>query len=152
MAAIAQRAPAEAPLRMLDGAEQSLSQYRGRVVVLQVMSTRCSRCVQIVKLLNALQHDLGIQPIAIAINAEAREMIDDFVTHSTPEFPVALDSKKNICELLGLSADKPLYLPVIAFLDCAGVIRALSCPGTDFFTKAEKSFPAMIRRLQEDRQ
>jgi hypothetical protein len=136
---------------MLDGTEQRLSQYRGRVVVLQVMSTRCRRCVQIVKLLNGWQQSLGIQPVAIAINAEAREMIGDFVTHSAPEFPVALDSKKNICGLLDLPQDKPLYLPVIAFLDRDGVIRALSCPGTDFFAQAEVTFPAMIRKLQEDR-
>ena len=79
-------------------------------------------------------------------------MIDDFVRHSGPTFPVALDSKKNICDLLGLPPEKPLYLPVIAFLDRGGVIRALSCPGTDFFTQAETTFAALVRKLQEDPQ
>ncbi|SRR5579871_6862116 len=140
----------EMKLRLLDGTDRMLSDFRGRVVVLQVMSTRCSRCAQIVKLLNDLQRSLEIQPIAIAINAEAREMIDAFVAHSGPEFPVALDSKANLCDLLGLPQDKPLYLPIIAFLDRRGVIRGLSAPGTDFFTQAETTFPAMIRRIEEE--
>src|SRR5258708_34687215 len=106
MAAIAHRTASDIALRFADGTEQMLSEHRGRVVVLQVMSTRCTRCSQIVKLLNEWQQTPGIQPIGIAINAEAREMIHDFIARCSPAFPGALDDKHNICTLLGLARDQ----------------------------------------------
>ena len=151
MAAVAQKMPAELTLRMMDGQERMLSEYRGRIVVLQVMSTRCGGCVRKIKLLNDLQETFGndcIQPIAVAINTEAPEMIEEFIERSGPRFPVALSSKQNVCEFAGLPQAKPLFLPVILFIDREGVVRGLSCPGTDFFTEAETTFPAMIRRLE----
>lgn len=150
MPAIAHRAAADIRLRLPDGSERMLSEYRGRVVVLQVMSTRCVRCAEIVALLNRLRRELAIQPIAIAVNGEARETIAEFAAACAPEFPLALDSKTNVCDLLGLPREHPLAVPVIAFLDRCGVIRGLSAPGTDFFNRAETTFPEMIRRIGEE--
>jgi len=147
MATATQSLPLEWDLEGIDGARLSLSEYRGRVVVLQILSTRCSRCAAIIQMLNRLQRELGIQAMAIAINAEARDKIEEFVRHSGPEFPVAIDTKANVCELLGLPHDKPLFLPVIAFVDRMGTVRGLSCPGTDFFSQAATTFPAMVERL-----
>jgi len=142
-----QSLPLDWELELIDGGRQALSQYRGRVVVLQILSTHCSRCAAIIQMLNRLQRELGMQALAIAVNAEAREKIEEFVRHSGAEFPVAIDTKANVCELLGLPHDKPLFLPVIAFVDRMGTVRGLSCPGTGFFTQAATTFPAMVERL-----
>jgi peroxiredoxin len=150
MASATQRLPLEWELELIDGGRQALSHYRGRVVVLQILSTRCSRCAAIVQMLNLLQREFGIQALALAVNADAREKIDEFVHHSGPEFPVAIDTKPNVCDLLGLPHDRPLFLPVIAFVDRTGTVRGLSCPGTDFFTRAETTFPAMVKKLARE--
>ncbi len=152
MAAIAQRIPAEMMLHLMDGRSRQLSEYRGRIVILQVMTTRCSRCAGIVKLLNELQRSVNVQPIAIAIDPEAERRLPEFVERTAPEFPVAVSSKTTICELFDLPKERPLYLPVIAFLDKHGAIRGLVAPGTEFFHHAETMFPKFIAKLQEDGQ
>ena len=85
---------AEVPLALKDlfGAEQGLSSYRGRIVILNFWATYCVPCRTEMPDLAAIQNEyaaLGVQVIgAAADTAEDRDKILKFVKETKVNFPV----------------------------------------------------------------
>ncbi|MGH9796012.1 MAG: TlpA family protein disulfide reductase [Candidatus Acidiferrales bacterium] len=115
-------APVELALRGMDGAEQRLSEYRGRIVVLNFWATWCVPCREEMPMLVRLQQEyesrgvLVIGPSADAPDTQAK--IAPFLTELQIQFPIWVGATTEHMEQLGLGT----ALPATAVIDREGRI------------------------------
>ncbi|MDC8446975.1 MAG: TlpA family protein disulfide reductase [Nitrospira sp.] len=104
----------------LDGKEQRLSQYRGKVVLVNFWATWCKPCTTEMPAMQAIfdkLHDKGF--VVLAINeledeAKVREHIQQY-GHT---FPVLMDRDNKVANQFGVFG-----LPVSVFIDEKGVVQ-----------------------------
>ena len=108
-------------LRDLSGKTVTLSEYRGKVVLLNFWSTLCVPCTAEMPSLNRLHAALGnkgLHVIAVSIDASDRP-VKDFVTEKRIAFTILRDPEKEVFfdEFAGPS------LPASYLIDRNGIIR-----------------------------
>jgi thiol-disulfide isomerase/thioredoxin len=133
-----------------NGQQELLSKYKGKVVVLEFLSTTCPHCQNSSKLLSKLNTELGpkgFQPIGAAINPEGD--VADFVKRFGVNFPVGKTTRDTAYAYLQHSILAPtFYVPQMVFIDRNGVIRA-QYGGSDAFlsTNEEANIRSMVEKL-----
>jgi thiol-disulfide isomerase/thioredoxin len=80
-------------LPRLDGSVQKLSNYRGRVVMVNLWATWCPPCVEELPLLDQIVADYGPRGVVVLGVAadERKEAVERFVDSHKPAFEVLLD-------------------------------------------------------------
>ncbi len=112
---------AEFTLTDLEGRPQSLSQYRGKIVLLNFWATWCKPCTTEMPAMQATYdrlRDKGF--VVLAVNeleddAKVREHIQAY-RHT---FPVLMDRENRVANLYGVYG-----LPVSVFIDETGTVRS----------------------------
>src|ERR1700683_2688681 len=103
-----------------------LSNYKGKVVVVQFLLTTCPHCQRFSQLLDKLQADYGpkgFQALGAAVNEATPEMAKDYHNQYAQAFPVGPLLREPLNIFLGLSVmDRPGF-PQIAVVDRKGQIR-----------------------------
>lgn len=112
----------ELALKDLSGTEQKLSDYRGKVVLLNFWATWCVPCRKEMPSLVALQNEYGpkgLQIIAASIDEPStRPKIEPFARDSKLNFPVLIGAHVGYMEQFGLDA----VLPSTVLIDRDGNI------------------------------
>ncbi|HVF90491.1 MAG TPA: TlpA disulfide reductase family protein [Blastocatellia bacterium] len=115
---------AELTLKDLFGAEQRLSSYRGRIVVLNFWATYCVPCRKEMPDLSAIQNEyaaLGVQVIGAASDKMAdQQKVKQFIKETKLNFPVWLEASAEDMARFGLGS----ALPGTAIIDRDGKIVA----------------------------
>jgi thiol-disulfide isomerase/thioredoxin len=87
-------------LSSLDGRSVSLSDFRGKLVILSFWATWCGPCKQEIPSLEALYsklQDRGLVVLAVDVDArETRQVVADFAQANGMSFPVLLDSQSTV--------------------------------------------------------
>lgn len=108
-------------LKDLQGGRQTLSGYKGKLVLLNFWSTTCPPCVQELPSLNVLyqeQRQAGLLVLGIALDP-AEKPVRELVGKLRLEFPTMLDSNKDIYfDTYGLFGQ-----PVSIIIDRSGIVR-----------------------------
>ena len=114
--------PVELALRGLDGTEQKLSNYRGRIVILNFWATWCVPCREEMPMLVRLQQEYesrGVTVIGPSADApETQAKIEPFLRELKIGFPIWIGATTEHMERLGLGA----ALPATAVIDRDGRI------------------------------
>lgn len=115
----ASRAP-DFTLQTLDGMTVTLSNLRGKPVMLTFWSIDCPACVSQIPFLNGF-YDAGKSRIElVTINAGDNPLaVKDFVIAHEIKFPVLLDRWKKTAQAYGIPG-----VPVTFFIDTQGIIKA----------------------------
>jgi peroxiredoxin len=105
----------------LDGRTQSLSQYRGKVVLLNFWATWCKPCTTEMPAMQACYDKLRDKGfIVLAVNElEDDEKVREHITTYKHTFPVLMDRENRVANLYGVYG-----LPVSVFIDEQGVVQA----------------------------
>jgi peroxiredoxin len=124
------QAPRPAPeysFKLLSGQTVRLSQYRGKVVVLQFLLTTCPHCLMASQTLAKLQREYGtqkLQVLGVAINSGAELELPTFVKQADIGYPTGTASNQSMYGFLRLSLMQRVLMPQVAFIDKDGVIRS----------------------------
>jgi thiol-disulfide isomerase/thioredoxin len=114
--------PVELTLRGMDGAEQRLSNYRGRVVILNFWATWCVPCREEMPMLMRLRKEFaarGVEVIGPSADApETQNKIAPFLRKQKIDFPIWIGATTADMERLHLGT----ALPATAVLDRDGRI------------------------------
>lgn len=111
-------------LPLLDGGEVSLSDYRGRVVVLNFWASWCGPCRAEIPAFQAAA-DQRDDAVFLLVNAnEDARIVADFVAEQQMTMPVALDPDDAVNDMYRIR-----FLPTTFIIDAGGVIRQI--PGFD---------------------
>jgi thiol-disulfide isomerase/thioredoxin len=120
------------PLDVVDsttGKHIVLSNYKGKVVVIQFLLTTCSHCQEFSRVLDRLQAEYGpkgFQAIGAAVNEATPEMAKDYHAQYAQAFPVGPLLRDPLNLFMSLSVmDRPGF-PQIAVVDRKGQIREQS--------------------------
>ena len=149
--------PLPRPAPVLDiidsnGKHVVLSNYRGKVVVLQFLLTNCTHCRAFSGLLDKLQTEYGskgFQAIGAAVNDPTNEMVRDYQANFGRNFPVAAAPRDKAFGFLGLSVMVRVGFPQIAVIDRKGQIREQSSSDITAVQplQGESHLRALIERL-----
>ncbi|MDR1784863.1 MAG: TlpA family protein disulfide reductase [Spirochaetaceae bacterium] len=99
-------------LPFLDGAEKTLSAYKGRVVFLNFWATWCPPCREEMPSMETLYQrfrEQGLEFIAVDIQ-ESGDAVQAFITAKGLHFPVALDESGSVAARYGVSAIPTTYI------------------------------------------
>ncbi|MBI4400523.1 MAG: TlpA family protein disulfide reductase [Nitrospirae bacterium] len=104
----------------LSGRVQSLSQYRGKIVLLNFWATWCKPCTTEMPAMQAAYERLRDHDFAVlAINElEDTQKVAEHIRDHGHTFPVLLDQDNRVANLYGVFG-----LPVSVFIDEAGTIQ-----------------------------
>ena len=111
-----------------------LSQFRGKVVVIEFIMTTCPHCQAAAKVMTKFQHDYGsrgFQAIDLAINVlanntsaeSASEQVSAFANTYGAEFPVGFLPQEQMMSFMGFSIMDRMVVPQMVLIDKKGFVR-----------------------------
>ena len=130
-----------------------LSNYRGKVVCLHFIFTTCPHCQAEARLMTQLYAQYGakgFQPLAVAFNEGAANLVPDFVKSIGVGYPVGYAPRETVMSYLQLNPDARLSVPQIVFIDKKGMIRQQSMPVDDGVTPGEQNVRSMVETLLKE--
>jgi peroxiredoxin len=105
----------------------TLSQYKGKPVVLAFILTYCSHCQRTVGFLSKDQNEYGprgLQVVGCAIENGAQLAVPEFLKNFNPPFPVGYNEGTTALGFMQHPVVKVPIMPMLAFIDREGMIRA----------------------------
>jgi len=112
------------------GKQTLLSSLKGKVVVIEFLSTTCPHCQQASMMFSRLYKELGprgFQPLGVAFNTGVTPaMVTGFVQQFGATYPVGYSSAETVYSYLGFSVMDRVMVPQIVVIDRKGMIRAQS--------------------------
>jgi len=114
-------AAADFSLPDLDGRVQSLSQYHGKIVLVNFWATWCKPCTTEMPAMQASYDKLRDKGfVVLAVNElEDETKVREHIRTYGHTFPVLLDQDNRVANMYGVYG-----LPVSVFIDEAGIVRA----------------------------
>ena len=148
---VVQAARNEAPpftLTSIDGTSFNLSDYRGQVVVLDLMATWCSLCDKEMKELAQLREESpGVIVITITVDpTETDEMLRDYKEKHNADWLFARDTDKVWIKY------RDLGLPTLVFIDPQGNLsfqKADFLPTAELKSEVERAYSGAIEAPEE---
>jgi peroxiredoxin len=112
---------AEFTLADLNGQAKSLSDYRGKIVLLNFWATWCKPCTTEMPAMQAMYDRLREKGfVVLAVNElEDDEKVREHIQAYKHTFPVLMDRENRVANLYGVYG-----LPVSVFIDEAGTVRS----------------------------
>ncbi len=151
-ACFAQHTPrkcADVLIPMGDGKPIRISQFRGKVVMIEMMLTECPECLQTLQFMARLQNELGpkgFQAIGIALDenqTNAKALADRYRF----PFPVGRLEKDGAIKLADLNATAHPVVPYLIFVDWEGNVRFQYAGNDPVFNSGEKNIRAVADGL-----
>ena len=131
------------------GQQVSLSQFKGKIVMMEFLLTTCPHCQKTSAMMSRLLAEYGpkvVQALGVAVNPNAD--INDFKSRYGVSFPVGTASRDSVYGFLQHSFMAPnMMFPQLVFIDRAGNIRAQHSGVDSFFENEEKSIRGMLDKL-----
>ena len=118
---VGRRAP-DFTLETIEGENISLSEFRGRVVMVNFWLTSCGACVSEVPHIQSVSDkwsDEDLMILAISVRESAAD-VESFIESSGLTFPVLLDSEGVVDGVY-----QPSLFPTTFFIDAEGIIREI---------------------------
>lgn len=134
----------------LGGKDVKLSSYRGKILLIAIISTECATCAQSVQLLNKIQKEYGpkgVQVVAAAVNEGAVTLVNAFIDRYQPNFPVGLLTQDETRELADFGVNDRPYVPIFLFVDRQGTVTQQFFGDSPFFQAEDKSTRGLLNNM-----
>lgn len=129
-------------VKMTNGKDLNLSDYKGKVVVVEFLLTTCPHCQRASQGLNKVYRELGaqgLQPIGVAVNDMANMLVDDYVKQFNLDFPVGWSLRDPVISFLQHPVMMMMSFPNLVIIDRNGQIRHQIPGGDKFFENEEQN-------------
>jgi thiol-disulfide isomerase/thioredoxin len=134
-----------------------LSQYRGKVVALEFISTTCPHCQAAAGIMSGFQREYGprgFQALDVAINvadsaptkAEQEALVMNFIRQFQVAFPVGYATRDQESAFMGFSLMERSVVPQVILIDRNGLIHYQTPPLGD----SKLQDPAILRQHIEE--
>ena len=150
MAADVPRPAPEFSVAMTNGKAIKLSDYKGKVVVVEFLLTTCPHCQRASQGINKVYRELGpqgLQPVGVAVNDMAVMLVDDYVKQFNLDFPVGWSPRDPVINFLRHPVMMMMSFPNLVIIDRNGQIRHQFPGGDKFFENEEKNLRDLVLPL-----
>ncbi len=140
---------ADVSVPMPDGKTVRLTQYRGKVMVVALVSTTCDHCIASLQMLSKLQQEYGpkgFQAVGVAANDKAQESLPGFIRLQIA-LPVGYLDQTTTMQVFDFKASDHPFVPMFMFVDKKGTVRFQYAGKDDFFKNEEKNTRILIEAL-----
>src|SRR5262245_30852651 len=99
-----------------NGQKVDLESYKGKVVVLEILSTTCPHCQNSSKVLAKVKDEFGtkgLEVLGYAINPDAN--VADFARQFATNFPIGRGERDKAYQFLQISVMQQFYFPQMVF-------------------------------------
>ena len=103
-----------------------LKKYRGKPLIVAMISMTCGHCVTAVQYLMQIQDSYakqGLQVVGVSGDQHASMELGQWLQRFRPNFPFGYLDKDGFLKLAGLPSDARPFAPVILFVDPSGTVR-----------------------------
>lgn len=131
------------------GQKVKLSQYRGKVMVIALISTTCVHCLTSLQTLSQIQKDYGaqgFQAFAVAADDSAERGVKG-LTRMNTGFPMGYLDQETTMRLCDFKKEDHPFVPMYLFVDKKGTVRFQYAGKDDFFNKEEKNTRILVESL-----
>jgi peroxiredoxin len=100
--------------------------YRGKVVVVEVMQTTCAHCQTMVPILEKVEQKYGnrVAILTIVVPPDNMDKVKDFATRFRITYPILFDCGQAAAALLKVTPENPkVDFPHLFLIDARGMIR-----------------------------
>ena len=125
-------------LKDLKGNDVSLSDYNGKVVLLNFWATWCPPCrseMPSIEKLHKKYSDKGLVVLAVATDRKGEEIVKPFVDEKGLTFTVLIDSSADVSDSYGV-----IGLPTTYVIGRDGTILEKEMGGADWFSKEIQAY------------
>ena len=161
LAASALVAAAPVPRKSLDftvfepsGKQTSLSNFQGKVVVMEFLLTDCPHCMRVARMIAKLDKELGprgFQPVGIAFDNDiSGKKVAAFSQRLGITYLTGYASSLAVDRYLGRKATDRFMVPQIVVVDRKGIIRAQSRPVREANLEDENYLRNLIEALLKE--
>lgn len=150
VAADVPRPAPELTIAMPGNKSVKVSDYKGRVVILEFLLTTCPHCQKASQGINKVYRELkaqGVQPIGIAMNPMPNMLVEDYVKQFNLDFPVGWSEREPAVAFLQHPVMMMMSFPNLVIIDRTGVIRHQIPGGDKFFDNEEENLKALLAPL-----
>lgn len=126
-----------------------LSQYRGKVMVVTLISTTCDHCISSMQMLSQLQKEYGprgFQVVAVAANDGADKTVAP-LSRLQFGFPLGYLDQNTTMQLCDFKREDHPFVPIFMFVDKKGTVRFQYAAKDDFFKNEEKNTRILVDAL-----
>ena len=137
-------------VNMANGKPIKLSDYKGKVLVVEILLTTCSHCQRASQGINKVQRELGaqgMQSIGVAVNEMAQMLVEDYTKQFNLDFPVGWSTREPVVQLLQHPVMMMMSFPNVLIIDRNGQIRHQFPGGDKFFENEEKNLRDLVLPL-----
>jgi peroxiredoxin len=156
LAGVAGEVPRRAPefaFQLPDGKQVLLSEYRGKVVLLEMLYTTCPHCQNSARMLSRLSTEYGprgFQPLGVAFNDMASLLVPDFIKQAQASFPIGYSPRDPVLAFLEHPTILRFVVPQMVLVDRKGMIRGQTAAEGDEAFYEEKSLRGKIEALLKE--
>ena len=143
----------DVPVSGIGGKKLDLKQYRGKALVLAIISTTCKDCGEVVDLLKQIQTEQGphgLQVVVAVGDPEAEKVIRPFVAQHRPNFPLGYLDRPGIMKVANLGPKDRPFVPIILFVDARGAVRVQLFGNDPLMQKPDRIIRSTIRELLKE--
>ena len=155
--ALAAKVPRKSPeltIATHEGGQVRLSDYRGKVILVEVLLTTCPHCQHSAQMLNRMQAEYGargFQAVGVAFNESDKTQIPEFVRRYGVKYPVGFVPRDAIYRYLQADPNTGIHVPNLVFIDRDGMIRHQSLPQGDSETAREDNVRPLLEQLLKEK-
>ena len=121
------RALASVPIHLRGGKSIDITkEYKGKVVLLVLMSTECESCLAALQFVDGIQKEFegrNFQAIAVACEPDSDKAIGPFIDRYRPKIPMGYYNKDEMFKAADYLDGYRPFVPVFVFIDKKGVVR-----------------------------
>jgi len=137
---------ADVLIQTTDKKKINLKQFRGKVVLLVLISTTCDDCIRTVDLLNRMQKDYGpqgFQVVAAGVNDNAPYEVAPFMQRYRPAYPMGYLDRDATIKIAAVPANVRPFVPIAMFIDRKGIVQQQFYGDDPIYKDEEKAFRAI---------
>ncbi len=101
--------------------QASLSDFKGKTIILDYWATWCGPCIKSLPHLAELQEKFGDQLQVLTITDDSEERINQFLTKQTLKLPVAIDERRKLASVFPHRS-----IPHTVVIDNKGIVKAIA--------------------------
>jgi hypothetical protein len=143
----------DVPISQVGGKKLDLKQYRGKAVVLAIISTTCQDCGQVVDLLKLIQTEQGphgLQVVVAAGDPNAAIALGPFAASHQPNFPLGYLDRPAIMKLANIGPKDRPFVPIMMFVDARGAVRVQLFGNDPLMKQPEGIIRSTVRELLKE--